>query len=184
MEAKWLVNLDLHALAIPAHQLLRGQLGEPHRGHQQPGLAGGAGRLFALLGARAPSGRRLGPPPLGRLAHQYKERPQRVAAHPIAHSRRRCGRRGPLEQGLTADPARGQAHVIAPPDPSDPAPPQALDFAVEGHLETGVGDDHRRRMRRQQRGEALEKPLLYPAIVEPRLGVDLLVEGEAAPPDR
>ena len=95
------------------------------------------------------------------------------------------GRRGgPLEERLAAHPAAIRTQVIASAYSSHPAPAQALDLAVEGHFEAGIGDEDRCHMRRQQLCQPLQKALLYGAVAKFLLWMDLLVQGQTAPTHR
>jgi hypothetical protein len=104
--------------------------------------------VLALECSRAESG--LAATSLGRSTHQGEDGAQRIAAHPIAFAERRRGGRRALEERLATAPARRQPHDVASTHPPDPAPAQRFDLAMERDLEPRIGDDDRRRPRRDQ----------------------------------
>ncbi|MGA7982884.1 MAG: AAA family ATPase [Chromatiaceae bacterium] len=60
-----------------------------------------------------------------------KDRPQRIAAHPVALAKRCRSRGGAAEDRPAARPTPLQAHAVAPAHPTNPAPAQPLDLTEE-----------------------------------------------------
>jgi hypothetical protein len=118
------------------------------------------------------------------LAHQHEAGAQRIAAHPRADAERARRARRLREHPLAAVPALLELDVITPAHAPDPAPAQALDLAIERHLETRVRDDDRCRRGRQQGGQALQEAMLHLAVAQVLLRMDLLIQGQTATPHR
>jgi hypothetical protein len=176
--------LDLHPLAMQAHDLLGRALGKPRRGDRQPRLLRVARGRDGLLRARPLAGGGLAATPLRRVVDQHEQRAQRIAAHPIARAREARRGRGPTKHGRAARPASAQAHEVPPAHPAHPTPAATLHRAVERHAEGRVRDDDRRHPRRQQLREPLQETDVHQAVVELRLRVHLLVERQRPPAHR
>jgi len=73
-------------------------------------------------------------------------------------------------RALAAHPAGLELDVIAAAHPSDPAPAEALDLAIERQLDFGICADNWCRRGRQQGGQALHEAMLHLSVAYLNLG--------------
>jgi hypothetical protein len=87
-------------------------------------------------------------------------------------------------RALAAHPAGLELDVIAAAHPSDPAPAEALDLAIERQLDFGICADNWCRRGRQQGGQALHEAMLHLSVAYLNLGYTFHTKGQTATADR